>query len=107
MTFRTGARAGVRSGALAAGLIAAALAVAAPAQADTDVLTDVLSVLDGSDSAALGRSLCPLLAARSQNTADIVAKVAEAAGRPIGLAPLFAGAAVSHLCPRVIDEISG
>ncbi|MFM8599892.1 MAG: DUF732 domain-containing protein [Mycobacterium sp.] len=103
MTFRTGTCAG----ALTAGLVAAALAAAAPAAADTDVLTDVLSVLDGSDSVALGRSLCPLLAARSQNTADIVAKVAEAAGRPIGLAPLFAGAAVSNLCPRVIDEISG
>ncbi|MBU3687787.1 MAG: DUF732 domain-containing protein [Mycobacterium sp.] len=93
--------------ALAAGLMAGALAFAAPAQADPDLLTDVLSTLDSSETVALGQSLCPLLAARSQNTADIVAKVAESVGRPIGLAPLFAGAAVSNLCPRVIGELAG
>ena len=69
--------------------MAGALAFAAPAQADPDLLTDVLSTLDSSETVALGQSLCPLLAARSQNTADIVAKVAESVGRPIGLAPLF------------------
>lgn len=86
--------------------MAGALAFAAPAQADPDLLTDVLSTLDSSETVALGQSLCPLLAARSQNTADIVAKVAESVGRPIGPASVFAGAAVSHLCPRAINEFA-
>ncbi len=86
--------------------MAGALAFAAPAQADPDLLTDVLSTLDSSETVSLGQSLCPLLAARSQNTADIVAKVAESVGRPIGPASVFAGAAVSHLCPRAINEFA-
>lgn len=97
----------LRRTALSAGLIAGALAFATPAQADPGLLTDVLSTLDSTQAVALGQSLCPLLAARSQNTADIVAKVAEAVGRPIGLAPLLAGAAVSNLCPRAIGELAG
>lgn len=97
----------------ATGLVVVALFVAGPVHADTDV-DDFLSSLDSlgitdiapGDAVALGQSLCPLLAARGQNTADIVAKVAETVGRPIGPASLFAGAAISNLCPRAIGELA-
>lgn len=100
---------------LAAGLLAGALSVfAAPAQADTSGnVDDVLTTLDGlgitgiapGDAVAVGQSLCPLLADRSQNSADIAAKVADALGRPLNAPTAFTGVAVSFLCPKAIDKI--
>ena len=98
---------------LAAGLISGVLAV--PAQADTvgDV-DDFLSALDGlgitgiapGDAVALGQSVCPLLADRGQNTADIAGKVSDAIGRPLGPATMFTGTAISFLCPRAVERVT-
>ena len=55
---------------------------------------------------SLGQSLCPLVADRAQNTADIAAKVSDAIGRPLGIGTMFTGAAVSFLCPRAVENIA-
>ena len=104
----------LRSAALAAGLLVGVLSFAAPAQADSGNVTDLLDTLDGlgvtsigpKDAVALGQSLCPLLADRSQNTADIAAKVADAAGRPLGAPTAFTGLAVSFLCPKAVENVA-
>ena len=99
-------------------VLAAALAggaFAAPAQADNSGnVTDFLSTLDllgitGIDPAkavAVGQSLCPVIAERSQNTADIAAKVSDAIGRPLGPATAFTGVAVSFLCPKAVESVT-
>ena len=86
--------------------MAGALAFAAPAQADPDLLTDVLSTLDSSETVALGQSLCPLLADRGQNTADLASKVSDAIGRPLGASTMFTGAAISFLCPKAVESVT-
>ena len=50
--------------------------------------------------------LCPLLADRSQNSADIASQVADALGRPLGAPTALTGMAVSFLCPKAIDRIA-
>ena len=104
-----------RSTALAAGLMAGVLGFAVPAQADTAGSVDqFLTTLDElgisdvnpADAVALGQSLCPLIAQRSQNTADIAAKVADSIGKPLGIGTMFTGATVSFLCPKAVDNIA-
>ena len=106
----------LRSAALAAALMAVALPFAAPASADTTSSVDqFLTTLDGlgisnlnpTDAVALGQSVCPLLAQRSQNTADIAAKVSDSLGKPLGMGTMFTGAAVSFQCPQAVDRIAG
>lgn len=98
---------------LIAGLISGVFAV--PAQADTVAdVDDLLSTLDGlgvtrlapADAAALGRSVCPLLAERGQNTADLAGTVSDAIGRPLGPATMFTGTAISFLCPRAVERVT-
>ncbi len=98
---------------LAAGLAGGVFA--APAQADTaNNVTDFLNSLDslglgGIDPAkavSVGQSLCPVLAERGQNTADIASTVSDAIGRPLGPATMFTGAAISLLCPKAIENVS-
>ena len=98
---------------LAAGLAGGILA--APAQADTaGTVDDFLTTLDGlgitdidpGKAVAVGESLCPMLAARGQNTADIAAKVSDAIGRPLGASTMFAGAAISFLCPKAVENVA-
>ncbi|WP_099248910.1 DUF732 domain-containing protein [Mycobacterium sp. shizuoka-1] len=109
MTFRRMAGA-----ATVAGLIAGALALAAPAQADTttdDFLNALSSAsglegIDPGQAVELGQSICPLLADRSQNTADIASTVADRLGRPLGPATMFTGLAVSFLCPRAMQDLA-
>lgn len=104
----------LRASVLAAALMAGTLVLAAPAQADTSDVTDFLNTLDSlgignidpGQAVALGQSVCPLLANRAQNTADIAAKVSDAIGRPLGVGTMFTGAAVSFLCPRAVDNIA-
>lgn len=99
---------------LAAVVAAGALQFAAPAGADTTDATDFINTLDSlgitdidpGEAVAIGQSLCPLLAQRGQNTADIAMQVSEAIGRPIGAAGMFTGAAISLLCPRAVDKIA-
>jgi hypothetical protein len=107
-----------RAGSLVtAGIIAAiaAGAFAAPAGADTaTAVDDLLSSLDGlgitemapGDAAALGQSLCPMLAESGQNTADIAAKVSDGIGRPLGPATMFTGMAISFLCPKAVNNVA-
>lgn len=98
---------------LAAGLASGILA--APAQADTaDTVDDFLTTLDGLDitgidpakAVAVGESLCPMLAERGQNTADIASKVSDAIGRPLGASTMFAGTAISFLCPKAVQNVT-
>ena len=108
MTFRRITTAGV-----AAGLIAGAAAFAAPAHADTTA-DDFLGALssagitnvDPGQAVELGQSVCPLLADRSQNTADIASTVADRLGRPLGPATMFTGIAVSFFCPRAVQDLA-
>lgn len=98
---------------LAAGLISGVFAVPAHADAVGDV-DDLLSTLDGlgitdiapGDAVALGQAVCPLLAERGQNTADIAGKVSDAIGRPLGPATMFTGTAISFLCPRAVERVT-
>jgi len=108
MTFRRMTTAG-----LAAGLLAGAAAFAAPAHADTttDDFLGALSAagidnIDPGQAVELGQSICPLLAQRSQNTADIASTVADQLGRPLGPATMFTGIAVSFFCPRAVQDLA-
>lgn len=98
---------------LAAGIAGGVFA--APAQADTaGSVDDFLTTLDGlglgsidpTKAVALGQSLCPVLAERGQNTADIASSVSDAIGRPLGPATMFTGAAISFLCPKAIENVT-
>ena len=108
MMFRHLTTAGV-----AAGLITGAAAFAAPAHADTtadDFLGALSSAgitnIDPGSAVELGQSICPLLADRSQNTADIASTVADRLGRPLGPATMFTGIAVSFFCPRAVQDLA-
>lgn len=105
----------LRLTAMAAVLMACMPGFAGPAQADsTSSVDQFLTTLDGlgisninpTDAVALGQSLCPLIAQRSQNTADIAAKVSDSLGKPLGFGTVFTGAAVSFLCPKAVDNIA-
>ena len=88
---------------------------AVPAHADTAGSVDnFLTALDGlgitgidpGQAVAVGQSLCPLLADRGQNTADIAGKVSDAIGRPLGASTLFTGAAIAFLCPKAVESVT-
>lgn len=100
-------------------LVAAALSLLAlppgAAQADTagsvDNFLDALEGLgiggvDPGQAVAVGQSLCPLLAQRGQNTADIAGEVSDAIGRPLGASTMFTGAAISFLCPKAVENVT-
>lgn len=104
-----------RAGSLVVAAGIAAGVFSAPAGADTTANIDnFLTTLDGlgitdiapGDAEELGQSLCPLLADRGQNTADIAAKVSDAIGRPLGPATMFTGMAISFLCPKAVGNIT-
>lgn len=57
------------------------------------------------DAGELERSLCPVLADRGQDAADVAAKVADGIGRPLGVGTMFTGTAISFLCPRAVDNV--
>lgn len=101
-------------GAVTGAVLAGGLAFAAPAAAEPADPTDLLNALESlgitdiapDQAVALGQSLCPLLAERGQNTADIAARVADTIGRPIGPATAFTGTAISFLCPKAVDRLA-
>ena len=104
-----------RAGSLVVAAGIAAGVFSAPAGADTTANIDnFLTTLDGlgitdiapGDAVELGQSLCPLLADRGQNTADIAAKVSDAIGRPLGPGTMFTGMAISFLCPKAVGNIA-
>ena len=99
---------------LAGGVFAAGV-YAAPAHAEnSDNVNDFLSSLDllgitdidPAKAVAVGQSLCPIIAERGQNTADIAAKVSDAIGRPLGPATMFTGTAISFLCPKAVENVT-
>lgn len=90
----------------------AALVGAAPAGADS--LTDsFLNAVDQAgvtaptavDTAALGQSVCPMLAEPGQDAANVAARVADTAGMPLGPATMFTGIAISMFCPAAVAGI--
>ncbi|WP_179471531.1 DUF732 domain-containing protein [Mycolicibacterium vinylchloridicum] len=108
MTFRR-----ISAAVAVTGMFAGAMALAAPAQADTtsaDFLNALTSAgitgIDPGQAVELGQSICPLLADRSQNTADIASTVADRLGRPLGPATMFTGLAVSFFCPRAVADLA-
>lgn len=98
---------------LAAGLAGGGFAVPAHADNSTsvdDFLTSLdklgLGNVDPTKAVAVGQSLCPVLAERGQNTADIASTVSDAIGRPLGPATMFTGAAISFLCPKAVENVT-
>lgn len=105
-------------------VIAAGLAggvFAAPAQADVDTVSTVgssindfldsldklgIGNIDPGRAVEVGNSVCPLLAQRGQNTADVASTVADAIGRPLGAATAFTGTAISFLCPKAVENVT-
>lgn len=94
---------------LASGVFAAP-AQAEPADNVDDFLSNLdllgLTDLDPGRAVAVGESLCPILAERGQNTADIAAEVSDAIGRPLGASTMFTGAAISFLCPKALENVT-
>jgi len=104
-----------RAGSLVAVVGIMTAVFAAPASADTTAnIDEFLNTLDGLgittiapvDAVELGQSLCPMLAERGQNTADIAAKVSDSIGRPLGPATMFTGLAISFLCPKAVNNVA-
>ena len=98
---------------VASAAVVATTMTAAPAQADTGV--DVflrmlneygLSSIDPATAVRVGESVCPLLVEPGQNAANVAADVADALGRPIGLATLFTGFAIQAFCPRAVTALT-
>lgn len=94
------------------GAFAVALLASAPAHADTadDAFLNSLGsagmgMADPTDAVALGQSVCPMLAQPGQTAADAAAKVADAAGMPLGPATMFTGLAISAFCPGVMASL--
>ncbi|MCB0933557.1 MAG: DUF732 domain-containing protein [Mycobacterium sp.] len=88
---------------------------AVPATADTaGNVENFLTTLDGlgitgmdpGEAVAVGQSLCPLLAERGQNTANIAGTVSDVIGRPLGPSTAFTGAAISFLCPKALENVT-
>lgn len=98
-----------------AGLTAAASLLASPVQADptTDAFLNAVSgaglggTTDPANLVAVGQSVCPMLSDPGQNAADVAANVANSTGMSLGGANMFAGLAISFLCPRVVESIAG
>ncbi len=96
--------------AAAAALIAAPTVVAAPAQADTDdnflrqLSAAGIGYGNGTDTAALGQSICPMLVEPGKSFASAVTKVRNNGVSP-EMAAFFAGIAIQAYCPSMISSI--
>lgn len=95
----------------AAAAAALAIAGAAPAtadEADASFLNSLraagVSTADPATTEALGRSICPQLVKPGSNFAEAVA-TARNGGVPPFLAGFFAGLAIQHYCPQMINSI--
>lgn len=98
---------------VATAAVVSATLTAAPAQADTgiDVFLRMLDQygmgsIDTATAVRVGESVCPLLVEPGQNAANVAADVADALGRPIGLATLFTGFAIQAFCPRAVTALT-
>lgn len=93
--------------------VAGAFVAAPSAQADTgaDVFLAALrnsgiDIIDDATAVRLGQSVCPLLVEPGQNAADVAAEVADALGRPVGVATVFTGLAIQIFCPRAVTALT-
>ena len=89
----------------------AAATLAAPANADPvddmflNALTDGgLSFANGADTAALGRTVCPMLVEPGKNLASVYSTVSNN-GIPPQMAAFFTGIAISMYCPQAMASI--
>lgn len=97
---------------LATGFLAAAAVVASPAHADPvedaflHAVTEAGVVMgDPGRAVAVGQQVCPMLSEPGQNAANVAARVADAAGMPLGPATMFTGIAISMFCPAMVASI--
>jgi hypothetical protein len=98
---------------LTLGAVSAAVVAAVPASADPtgDAFIDSLDsagvgAVNPTDAAALGQSVCPMLAQPGQTAADAASSVAGSAGMPLGPATMFTGLAISAFCPSAMAALS-
>ena len=96
---------------LAAGLATAAATVAAPAHADPlddmflSALTDGgLSYANPADTAALGRTVCPMLVEPGKNIASVYSEVTNSGISP-QMTAFFTGIAISMYCPQMMSGL--
>jgi hypothetical protein len=95
----------------AVGLTTAAATFAAPANADPlddmflTALTDGgMSFANGADTAALGRTVCPMLVEPGKNLASVYSKVTNSGISP-DMTAFFTGIAISMYCPQAMSSI--
>ncbi|MGH3967265.1 MAG: DUF732 domain-containing protein [Mycobacterium sp.] len=97
----------------AVGLITAAAALAAPAQADS-IDDQFLSALNGAGvgyqdpagTAALGQSVCPMLAQPGGTLASAASGVVGNNGMSPAMAELFTSIAISMYCPSMMASLA-
>jgi Protein of unknown function (DUF732) len=97
---------------VSAGIGVAITIGAAPAHADPQdssfekLLDSGITGIDPATLAEVGGSVCPMLADRGQNLADVAGQVADELGRPLGPAAMFTGLAISVFCPGAMANIA-
>jgi hypothetical protein len=96
---------------LAVGLTTAAATLAAPANADPmdDMFLGALtnggmSFANGADTAALGRTVCPMLVEPGKNIASVYSQVTNSGISP-QMTAFFTGIAISMYCPQMMSSI--
>ena len=96
---------------VAVGLTTAAATFAAPAHADPIDDTFLAALTDGgmsyanpADTAALGRTMCPMLVEPGKNLAGIYSQVSNN-GVPPQMAAFFTGIAISMYCPQMMSGL--
>jgi hypothetical protein len=96
---------------VAIGLTTAAATFAAPAHAEPidasflDALTDGgVSYANPTDTAALGRAVCPMLVEPGKNLASVYSQVANN-GIPPEMTAFFTGIAISMYCPQMMSGL--
>lgn len=95
------------------GLLAAAAAFVAPARADS-IDDQFLSALDGAginyhdpgSTAALGQSVCPMLAQPGGTLASAASSITGNNGMSPGMAELFTSLAISMYCPSMMASLA-
>jgi hypothetical protein len=96
---------------VAVGLTCATATFAAPAHADPIDDTFLAALTDGgmsyanpADTAALGRTVCPMLVEPGKNLAGIYSQVSNN-GVPPQMAAFFTGIAISMYCPQMMSGL--
>lgn len=64
-----------------------------------------LAGLDPGRAIAAGQQVCTALVEPGQQAANVAAAVADAIGRPLGPATMFAGLAIQIFCPAAVSRL--